>query len=766
MTQSSRSVETIINSLSSRFPRSKSDAMGFAEELKTKLREELSETSSQLLRDILKLSSVKYSVVVTEQGRGCWEGSSTSHRDERDLDLRKVRQIARQELLRRGEPETQTGDSVPRYKEKDLKAALRYWNRKILFRKGTRQIDLLKKVTEMPGEKAVLLLAGAMQSQDVTLRKTALRMAASLTPIPVQIVSIAAQDEDSGILFETIEILKETRGKEAADLLGEVITRWNPGLIRTNAIKALGTVRNPASAAILINLYGSATDVPFKKLIIETAGAIGSPAVINMLSEILSDPDEEIMTTALDALRPYGEIVVLDSIIASLKMCRGDTAVRNLNMIANGNDHSRVDAVQPFLSDPNPEIRLAAVGALSSVTSERVLQLLKKALSDPSKPVVKRAIDLIAWFHGKTGTVLLKQLVVHDDLEIARNAMVNLCMLRVRGIESTLVEALEHSDEVICFFAAAELARRLRPEGFQALEFILRSGSIPIGERAVAALHAHKDIEGLQVLCSNIQKTSGTVQKAILKVFSKVLFLDAVPGLISVLTSASGDILIAAAEALKFQKWQPENPEQAKLFYIATKNLEGMVTLKLPEAVDPLREKVFRTSVGLELRGYCKNLAEIDHPSAVKVLIDVLNCFKGDKDFYPASCLIEIDNSQAHKGLVDYIFNPKAWRPVEYKIMDKAGGGIIQRILNRTRDPKTAEKAVKFLSSIMQERPSIASEYDLAAIASLSTQAIVIKTTEVACRVVLVPTSRIRQLDCSALRQLAKQEQSRRTLNG
>lgn len=737
------------------------------EKLRDILRNQGNEIATRHLREILRMSStVDCFITVTENGRGCWAGCSTSHRSEREVDLSNLRQIARQELLRRGEPEKDAGrDDVP---DDDInrRQARRYWRRKSRFRKEISQLEILRRADGIKRKKALRLLAGALQDNNRILRRTAVEAAGTLNPVPLEIIAMVAEDSSTEVLLEAVRVLENTGGEDAALILGRIARHSRDEQVTAGVIGTLGTIRDPESTGILSNLYQKTGKIPIKKLIIRSIANAGGPEALQLLTEALANPDEEIMETALKALHPYGDPILYDAVSSSMKICSESTFVRNMDLLSNWSDPASVDVIEPFMSDPSPRVRLAAAKALNPYCSPRVSSILIEALNDSDREVRLMALSGVSLYHSIQCRNALEKTLDHPDTEMARKAIEGLCGLMNAPVAPILVRSLEHPDPIVRLCAAAGLLMRKNTDALQTVEDFLKGSDLPLQERAVKVLAERGGEDGLTILSSYLPEASGRIQRSLVDVFSRNRFPGVIPGLERLLSQTSGGVQAEVAAALNFQGWKPRDAEQTRLLYRLTGNFESLAAAGLPEAVEPLRKKAMSTSSDQDLISCCRELAGIDDPSAIKALTALLNTLDWNRAGYPAMYLVKMDKPLAYQGLVNHVFGPKPVKSVEDQVITEAGAGVIRYIIRKTDSPEKAEKAVKLLTSILQNRASIVSKADLEAIASMAPSAIVIKTTIEACEVVLRPTSQVKPLYCDWLRQLAKQELSRRDRNG
>jgi HEAT repeat protein len=502
----------------------------------------------------------------------------------------------------------------------------------------------------------------------------------------------------------------------------------------------------------------------FKREILQAAGENGGSISVQLLTGALADDNTEVMGEAMGALAPYGRAILHDAMAAAMKRCSGVALRRNIAEAGGWKDPGVVDILGPYVQDGDPSVRLAVAVALKENGTAGAVPLLAELLNDPVAEVRHGALSRITGIPWGYCGDALRDTLNHPDIEMARKAARKLCEIYDGAVEPILASALEHSDPEVRFVAAEGLLKGKSPRGVPAMDELIRQGVF--SSDGVKALKDHGGEEGLEALLRYMPEAPPQHRNMVIQVFSTQRCQKAVPILEEYFGKSTGSERINTAKALEFQGWKPKNLEQAREFFQLIGNSEVLAEMGAPEAVQPLLQRAMRTTSDQELITCCRLLARNENSSATNALVSLLKAKKWNQAIFPAQQLIRMDTLGALQGLVDHIFGPSPVHSVEREAVSKAGGGIVRLILNRTRNSLSAEKAVKLLSEILRNRPSIVSHADLVFIASLSVSAVVMKTTEEACTVVLKRTNQIKPLNCDEVKRLAAEELAARKTNG
>jgi len=163
---------------------------------------------------------------------------------------------------------------------------------------------------------------------------------------------------------------------------GDFQTRWE-------VAKLLPRFGTKAIAPLIAILENEDTDWELLWFAVRTLGEFDHPAVVQVLVNLLKTAEGELSAVAAEALANLGNSAInaLTELL-SIEEFRL-LAVRSLSRIR----HSQT--IAPLLSvvnDPQPEIRAAAIEALSSFHDPRIFPVLVKALQDLAAAVRQEAV--------------------------------------------------------------------------------------------------------------------------------------------------------------------------------------------------------------------------------------------------------------------------------------------------------------------------------------------------------------------------------------
>lgn len=211
------------------------------------------------------------------------------------------------------------------------------------------------------------------------------------------------------------------------------------------------------------------------------------PGSAHALAEALAtDEDWEVRRNCADAL---GALVAKSQRKALEKALRVDTnrRVRKSSALALGRVGSAGSALAHAAAvDPDLEVRLAALDALSRAFDKSAVTPARKLLTDSSSMVRFGAARALAWNGDAAGRRFLEQALASDDEEGSRRAVVVLADLPKPWASDILLSASAQDSERGIESARA-LARRDDERGLRALLRIEQAGG-ELGDAATAAL--------------------------------------------------------------------------------------------------------------------------------------------------------------------------------------------------------------------------------------------------------------------------------------
>lgn len=737
-----------------------------AEQLKRLVKDCGKELPSEDLRHIVKLPErLSCLAVVSKQCHGCYEGTSYSEKVEREIFLADLTALARKELLRRGEPEilpelTLSNDEL------HLDKALSFWKRKTMLKSIEKRKRMLDEAAGSDRTSALMLIAGAMQSPEKALQKEALKAAGHLEPLPGFILRMVMETEDPSLLFDAVRMLEKAPCGETAALLGEIVRRTTDRQVRSAAIDVLGGIRHPESTLALTWLYNLENRLEERLRLLEAAGETGGDLALQLLTGALADRAEEVFAKAASILEDYGKDSRYRALAASISRCSEEFLPRNLLVLGETRNPEAVDIIAGFLEDPSTEIRVAATIALGANYTPKAAEQLISALKSPDSPVRLTALEGVKRFNSVLCRDALAGTLAHSDPETAVKAAEALCETGDVAVPDILAGALTSRVPALRFIAAGGLLNRKDPRGLATMAAFLTDGPPEFQSRAIAALVEKAGEPGLEAIALAVDTAPDTLRGELARVFADKRYEGAVPALVRLLDNGPEEARPHAAAALKRHGWKPDNPSRIREYCVQTGDFTAMAEAGMPEAVEPLLRSGLKAGSDYQMISCSRNLEKIKTPAAVDALIKLMNSSGRKLGIFPAFVLLEMDDPRACRALVDNVFSPNEAQGLDVRIILDGKPGLIRWIMAKAAFPEHSFRAVKMLERILEKRPSIVTDEDLAGLCSLQVQTITLKSKIEACRVVVTATGGREPLDCARVRRLASEERLRRQSSG
>jgi HEAT repeat protein len=221
----------------------------------------------------------------------------------------------------------------------------------------------IKGITVLRGEPVRNALVNALAETDASVRQAAAdALAVQADPATAAALLKAMNDPDSSVRIACAHALGVLKAKEAAPALTAMLsdTAVEAAVAAANALAELA---DPAALNALIAIVSaSATPAPLYDAAANALAKIQDPRALPILVKLLQSPKENVRWAAADAL-------------GGLRI--GD-AVKPLADVA--------------LKDQNPQIREAALAALSKIGDKSSLKTLVDALTDKEKRVSDQAL--------------------------------------------------------------------------------------------------------------------------------------------------------------------------------------------------------------------------------------------------------------------------------------------------------------------------------------------------------------------------------------
>ncbi len=218
------------------------------------------------------------------------------------------------------------------------------------------------------------------------------------------------RDEDIDVCIDAAEALGKMGNGEAVGPLLETLENDPSGEVRTALIDAIGRLGGESVVDTLIRWAAGGPDEAVwdedeewdhswdvQRTAVEALGRLRAPQAVPLLTEILTGADvediEEEVMRALARIGGEGEAVLIQQLESGTPRQRR----RAVRALAICDTSSAWKAVLGCLRDPEPEVRVAAVGAFGSHTEiSKFLRLLLALMHDKEPPVRTAVLALIS----------------------------------------------------------------------------------------------------------------------------------------------------------------------------------------------------------------------------------------------------------------------------------------------------------------------------------------------------------------------------------
>jgi HEAT repeat protein len=247
----------------------------------------------------------------------------------------------------------------------------------------------IKGLTPLRGAPVRTALINALAETDASVRQAAAdALAAQADAAAAPALLKAMNDADDSVRAAAAHALGVLKAKEAVPALTAMLS--DPAVeVAVAAANALAGLADPAALDALINVVtASATPAPLYDAAANALAKIQDPRAVPILVKLLESPKDSVRWASADAL---GGLRVAD-------------AVKPLATVA--------------LKDQNPQIREAALAALSKIGAPSALDALVDALSDKEKRVADQALRSLIQVADATAPLYAAAL---DRLVAARN---------------------------------------------------------------------------------------------------------------------------------------------------------------------------------------------------------------------------------------------------------------------------------------------------------------------------------------------------------
>ncbi len=176
----------------------------------------------------------------------------------------------------------------------------------------------------------------------------------------------------------------------------------NDPLVRSNAVKALGAIKDPRAVKPLIAVLND-NDPLIQRQAVKALGRINDLLAVGPLIGVLEDAEKKpyVRMSAAEALGNMGDSGAVEPLVAALNDPYWEVRAHAAEALGRIGDPSAVEPLISALKDRDATVRGNAVDGLAKINDPRVIEGLSAALTDRSKTVRKKAARALAVIAGE-----------------------------------------------------------------------------------------------------------------------------------------------------------------------------------------------------------------------------------------------------------------------------------------------------------------------------------------------------------------------------
>jgi len=329
------------------------------------------------------------------------------------------------------------------------------------------RLQIVAALARLGDVRAVVPLTGKVQDSSPEVRQAVARALGDLgDPRGSPALILALRDQNDEVRHDALSALGRMRAADAVDAIAPFTTDRAPTL-RAAAFGALGRIGSTDAVRVLIGTMGAAdndADSLERTPVREALVSAGADAVPQLHALLAASPSPQ---EAASAAWVFGELhatAEAPTIVAALRRGTLPTAVA-LHALAKAGSPGDVPVVLEFLADPNPVVRLEALGTATALLDPhhpdgRAVEPLAAVLRNTTPSTQERA--RIATLLGRTGAPRAAPLLV--DLEHAADGPLRLAAIDALGMlgpasgDAALLDALGSADATVRVHAAIAIS--------------------------------------------------------------------------------------------------------------------------------------------------------------------------------------------------------------------------------------------------------------------------------------------------------------------
>lgn len=342
------------------------------------------------------------------------------------------------------------------------------------------------------------LAVKAARAESATVRRSALRI---LTYFgdgdALEPVLDALNDPDPRVREVAVQGLPYLEDKRALEALVSAV-KSSDARTRALATRSLGHVPNANARVYSLLIKGLADPDPWVRYYAcQSLGRLVYDPAAARVAELLADSAGQVRVAAVEALSHMSSAQAHDALRGAASS--EDVEVKRAALVGLGIAHRAGDlpVVLGAANDPDAPTRLMALSAMASFLSPAVLGALSAAASDRDEQVRSAAISFLAARPEQDATEVLLGLLASESVgERAKAALLVPSEGRIAG----LLGALEEASDELAPILVSILARLEGPEARSALLATMRLQNVAARKAAAPALAARRDAVAISIL--------------------------------------------------------------------------------------------------------------------------------------------------------------------------------------------------------------------------------------------------------------------------
>jgi HEAT repeat protein len=176
----------------------------------------------------------------------------------------------------------------------------------------------------------------------------------------------------------------------------------NDPLVRSNAVKALGAIKDPRAVKPLIAVLND-NDPLIQRQAVKALGRINDLRAVEPLIGILEDREKKpyVRMSAAEALGSMGDLRAVEPLVAALDDPYWEVRAPAAEALGKIGEPRAVEPLIAALQDQDATVRGNAADGLAKMRDPRAIEALSAALTDKSKTVREKAARALAVIAGE-----------------------------------------------------------------------------------------------------------------------------------------------------------------------------------------------------------------------------------------------------------------------------------------------------------------------------------------------------------------------------